>query len=626
MPLLVAGACLLAAFALVVALVLLLPGQQRPPAHLCSTFECQEFGRLLSSSLDLSEDPCRNFTRFVCGGWERGNELSVREKYYEYALELITRKVRTVPANESEQNSVQRAAAVYRSCQAVLEGTSDQLREVKAALREANITWPQDPPGRDAVFTIMYCSLKLGWDAVLRVDTRFLEHKTSLLINPGRSFSYIMRRRQAANTTAFVRYFNELKNRFGDDDGGDYPGQLEYVEELEKLVQGTLFRAYDARTEEQVLTEGGFLGLGVNRWKQVFASLNPTRNKPLELLTTADDFVKTFLKFWDNKGEVGAHVFTSWCTVQVAALYANRDLVLNYYGSLSRARVYHSAFCTTKAYTFSRYALLERYQAERLSGKPRDAAEHVAQSVGDAFGRRLSQWRHLRGRSEAAPANRSSLSRAFHGFNRSHDRELIGYNMRDDSLVANWQKSTLLPSIAEDYIIVPAIESLELFALFFSEQVFQLMPVSVYFPFFDLGLTAAVNYGGIGAIVAAALGRLFLQGRLDDAADAKGVVACVHSGSDAVEAAALALSAGALLEAYRLDTEASFQPHPPELQRFNVTQIVLMALCFARCQGSELGNGAALCDTSLMHVKEFAEAFHCAPRTPMNPIRRCDLP
>ncbi|KAH7945374.1 hypothetical protein HPB49_010180 [Dermacentor silvarum] len=637
LPMLVIGACLLVLVMAVIAFVVLLPGRPGPITNICSTIECLVYGEQLTSSIDASAPPCHNFTRFVCGGWQREHQLSVREELNERVMERMTRLVRALAVPATDQNSVQRAAAVYRSCDNVLQGERDELAIVKQALLEAGITWPSYNIDRDVVHTLLYSSLRLGWHVILRVDPRWSEQGVAtLLVDPGEAFHFVVRRPRAVSAD-FKQYFNSLRHIFlvSDNDVTTF----EDVVRFEDSFRDELTAAYYERTEYLDFPDRTFLGLGDTRWIDVLKKLNISVSENFQMLTTGRRFVYSFFDLWDNYGETVAYGYTSWCTVQVAALYANRDLVLNYYGgSARRAQAYHGAFCVTAAYTFSRYALFGSYNAEVLRGSMRTMAEGVTRAVGDSFLRRLARWRHFSRNIQVLGNWSSSLSRAFRSFDAVHDLALApaGLDM-SDSFVQNWRKSTLVTRRADDSVLLAAINSLELFAVYVlgARKEFQLLPVALTFPLFDMALTAPVVYAGFGASVAWALGLLFLAAYSSDprtnatVAQLKNCVAGKSRGEelDVDTVTAVALAADAVLDALEQDVKASTELPIPRLEHFTPTQLFFVALCFVHCEGGYArGNRADICDLSLRHVRRFAFAFDCAAESPMNPTQRCGVP
>ncbi|KAH6934152.1 hypothetical protein HPB50_021051 [Hyalomma asiaticum] len=596
----------------------------------CRSLECREYAKLLASSIDTTVSPCNSFTRFVCGKWERNNELSVRETLYERALDRMTRHLLTIDVPSSGQNSVQRAAAVYRSCLNVLQGKSDEVASVKGALSEAGIVWPRhaDPNHVDLVHTLMYTSLRLGWDVVLRLVPRLSEERTTLLLNPGKAFRHLVQRRPNVGS-AFDAYFNALKKAFGS--GGNDEANISESVLVEDFIRRNLTTTYLLRTPRRVLSEATYAPLAGHRWKAALSNLTlNVRN--LEFVTTAHEYVVQFLTLWQTMGEKQAHYLTSWAVVQVAALYANRELIFSYHGgSTRRALVYHGAFCVGTAYAFSHRAVLLHYSAEVTRGNTRADAERLAATVVDALFRRLASWPLYREGIQFIN-QWSTLSQHFLGFDIDDKAPgVVGYDMTTSSFVDNWRKSTLLSDNSNDSTIIDALSSLTLLALFHEAHSFQLLPVALSFPLFDVGLVAAVNYGGLGGHVASALGLLLEEAYSSAYAGvaASGrfgnLTACItaHSGQqDSKATMAMALTASALFHAYVHE-----DPLPaivPGMERFTGTQMLFVSLCFALCESSH--TTTETCDSALRNIAAFTDAFQCTKHAPMNPSHRCEVP
>ncbi|KAL3210201.1 hypothetical protein MRX96_037338, partial [Rhipicephalus microplus] len=483
----------------------------------------------------------------------------------------------------------------------------DELVAVKRALLEAGITWPSPNVKRDAVHVLLYCSLKLGWNVILRVVPRWSDQEvTSFLVDPGEAYHFVIRRPRTPNAD-FQHYFENLRNIFL------VPGNdvttFEDVVHLEGFFRDELTVAYYERNEYEVFPERTFLGLGDSRWISVLSKWNVPVARHFKVYTSGHHFVYTFFDLWDNHGETGTYGYTSWCTVQVAALYANRDLILNYYGgSARRAQAYHGAFCVTAAYVFSRYALFGSYSAEIIRGNMLKMAENLTRAVGDSFLRRLTRWRHFK-RHIQVVSNWSSLSKAFRSFETVQDTEFAptGLDMTD-SFVQNWRKSTLVTRSTDDSVLLAATNSLELFAVYAlgPQKNFQLLPAALSFPLFDTALTTPVVYAGFGASVAWALGLLFLAAYSSDPmtnATVAQLMNCVagKSGGTALDVdavTAVALAADAVLDALEQDAQG----------------------------GVSSGSRDDICDLSLRHVRRFALAFDCAAESPMNASQRCEVP
>lgn len=79
-------------------------------------------------------------------------------------------------------------------------------------------------------------------------------------------------------------------------------------------------------------------------------------------------------------------------TAQVAALFANGELIVNFYGHPQRALIFHGAFCLSRAYIAAGKTLLNNYAREILPVVARSYAETLSLNVHTAFLERLNSW------------------------------------------------------------------------------------------------------------------------------------------------------------------------------------------------------------------------------------------
>ncbi|KAH9374275.1 hypothetical protein HPB48_005595 [Haemaphysalis longicornis] len=606
---------------------------QPPVVDGCHSTQCNHYATLLTSSINPSVSPCESFTRFVCSRWEESNELTVREYFYSQGLEQVMRMVRNASERASSPSSLKQAAAVYTTCDDVLSGRTDELPSVKRALLEAGITWPHAQPKVDLLYTLLFSSLKLNWDAVLHVRHRLARNKTTVSVNPGRAFyRFAERDTFSASGVTFEAYFQTLRRSF--DRGEDTNASLGETLELQKSIAARLLPHYHFRTSSlNLLTVPPVIGIQDVNWRNALSRLNYSHSADFELVTTGPRFVNAFLEYWKDHGEAAAFLLTSWCTVQLAALYANKELISNYYGGYrSVALARHAAFCFGSAYMFSREAFFSSYINLGLRGDVREEAERVTRSVGNAFLRRLSQWPHFK-KDITVVNNWSTLSKVFRASDGGGTRQRDGAGINvSSSFLENWRKSALIPANAEDDDVVRSISSLQMTSQFLDEKAFQLIPLSLSFPTFDPQLTPALNYGGLGGHVAAALAWLMVgaysrDSRTEDSINE--LTACIEENSSPTmmvnSLVTEALAAGTLVDAYKAEAAAREKPIP-SLEDYNGTQLLFMSMCFTNCGGSVIRNEDRICDLAFKQVKEFAQAFKCAPGTLLNPAHRCALP
>ncbi|XP_077549585.1 membrane metallo-endopeptidase-like 1 [Haemaphysalis longicornis] len=617
----------------------------RPPPHsnTCSTFPCQEYARRLRATVNRSVNPCQSFTRFVCDGWRRDNHHSVWEDQFKLVLKKLDTALHDIQWPRTGQNVEERAAAVYQSCDDVLKGKRDELPAVKAVLAEARIIWPQRSRGADVLYTLLHCSLKLGWDTLLHVNVDAISEKNvTLVVSPGRSILTLLELYDRHHQSAAERkgYFDIIRNAFGQTENTSNIDVVTYnaTANYDNIAMPRLRRFRNEVPEggplADILAYATDIDIAEVHWMETLHKLNVSQsaNPPL-LWTTHWNYLQEIVSVWMDLGNDSFHVFVSWCTVQVAALYSNENLIFNFYDFNQLAvDLYHAAFCVNAAAYFSRDATFAKYNRDVLKRGSEDAARRLALSVRSACFRRLSTWDHI---DEKVPviANWSSLATVFRSFDYGKSKKTASKEPFPDmteSFVSNWKHSVLVEYTREVENLLFAIAARFFYISSESDMDFQLMPYSLSYPLFDFELPRAVNYGGFGSLVGSAVSeRLLTSYWIHNASLIQPFLDCMHRGRfgnvsriDAYANGALIL--GSVVDAYKEGMD--FLDTPVEgFEEYSGLQTLFMSYCYIQCRAHSDPDGEGVCDLPLQYVPEFAEAFKCQSGEPMFPSRQCRL-
>ncbi|KAL3224612.1 hypothetical protein MRX96_026411 [Rhipicephalus microplus] len=622
---------------------MLLPG---PNTNACRTHECREYSRRLATSLNTSVSPCDSFTNFVCDGWRRENMLSVHDDLVWETLDRIRRLIQRIVIPDTGQDDLQRAAAAFKSCYDVAQGTRDELPAVRQALLQAGITWPHRPARVDVLRVLLYTSAKLGWDTLLRViPTRVDGHHVIVV---GRGSSFVQLYYQFAMLRSFTEkkdYFYALKNSFESNDVGDEV-TFKKLMDLEYAAMGELSQLYKDTSAAvdlppDTFSEGSLASLSERSWRRVLAEddFNVTGEFIFRVRTLK--YVQAFMQLWRILGDVDVYWLVSWCTVQVAALYANQDLILKFYGGTKVwAMVRQGAFCLSRAYRFSKHALSNRYDQRAFNMKTLGAAKRLALQIREAVHQQLAKWVHY-DEGIRVVANWSSLETPFEAF-RIQDEDSKGHDGHSEALpsldlgnsfVANWRKLVPVADWSEwDDAVVSAMTSLEFAALRPGED-FQMMPYSLSFLHFNVDLIPALNYGGLGLRVAQALGMLFISAYLQNASKREYIHAtldCITAGSfsldrNPLDAMAEIITSKAVIDTYTSRGLNDSNDRLVGLEFYDNMQLLFISACYLKCVGMHEDRVHGLCDISFQFMPEFARVFGCTPGTPLNPRRQCKL-
>nr|XP_037279685.1 endothelin-converting enzyme 2-like [Rhipicephalus microplus] len=609
----------------------------------CTTHACREYAARLISSINSSVDPCHSFTRFVCDGWRRRQLFGVQEEAFGAANERIARIVRTIDVPPTGQNLLQRAAMLYKSCLAVLTTPTGELDAVKSALRAAGVMWPHRPPPvgkRDLLRMMFHCDYTLGWSAVFRVDPELYQNATKAYVLTDSGFNFVVRKYNERSTEALPRTLFQPSSERVQGHGGRSGGRRYEMQQLEEkmfdpLIADFYRNAPNVTTVPHDVVYSSSANLSMDRWLEVMKREGVVIVGKVEFRTWNLAFFSTFVNLLARHGELDMYAYVFWCTVQVAALFANGELIVNFYGHPPRALILHGAFCLSRAYIAAGKTLLNNYAREILPVVARSYAETLSLNVHTAFLERLNSWADYDADLRMMRSwNSTSLSFSIFAPKPEVDFDDVIVGEMGDSFLQNWRNAWLSRSFFRGFDIKIAITAIETLA-FSSDLEYRrgyiLLPYVFSFPYYDMNAMNAINYGGFGTQVAFALGQRFRSTYLS--ADAGGAsfsafLSCVSNASlstqlkDAQSLFAEVVSLGAVVDAYR---NASDDRRLVNLERLTSDQLLFIAICYAKCIGSYYVVHDSMCDAVLKNVPEFSEAFNCALGTPMNPHQQCRL-
>ncbi|XP_075741953.1 neprilysin-like [Rhipicephalus microplus] len=607
-----------------------------PLSGACATHACLAYSRQILASLNESVNPCKSFTRFVCDGWRKVHRSDEWDLQFSHVLDRLTASVKDIAVPPSGQNEEQRAAAVYRSCVSLLDGSRDELPAVLKALDDAGVVWPRLSMGADVLYTLLYSSMKLGWDVLLDFYVVANGSAFELVATPGKLFlmpyeKYV----RLDESEERVAYFEFLAQRLRRN--GTTTLAYNQIQVLEDRAMATLphhITSMVSSGSAESFPDATDVGLTEAKWMANLRKLDASLTE-VTLVTTNIRYVNSLLNLWRSNDSDSFHALVSWFTVQVAALFANRELIYNYYDNkYNMGHVYYGVFCASRAMFFSRQALFARYNADVLHGEARSMAREMTLSVRTAFRRRLSNWAYL-DENITVVANWSSLAIVFSNLE-EHSEEnetIIRGQLPDmtDSFLKNWQHSVLVRNEPEVEHMLHSMLHLNNYVVSYGKRDFQLMPYALSFPLFDAMLPSSVNYGGLGLEITQALSDLLLgfyeASMITQNMSLAECLAASQLGGvfDPPFYESQTFGLNALVDAYERSGRASDNA-VKGLEKYRGLPLLFIAMCYFQCFGSiDEGDGEAACNLPLRHLPRFAEAFHCAPGEPMNPANRCEI-
>ncbi|CAG0918695.1 unnamed protein product [Notodromas monacha] len=93
------------------------------PGYVCYSEECINAGSTISSNMDLNVNPCKDFHKFACGGYENLTTLPPGVPYlsaFDVAADALHKKLEQildVPTSAKDPATLRKAKAFYKACQ-----------------------------------------------------------------------------------------------------------------------------------------------------------------------------------------------------------------------------------------------------------------------------------------------------------------------------------------------------------------------------------------------------------------------------------------------------------------------------------------------------------------------------
>ncbi|KAL1420299.1 hypothetical protein MTO96_024389 [Rhipicephalus appendiculatus] len=532
--------------------------------------------------------------------------------------------------------------------------------KVKSALLQAGIVWPRLPKDRDSINllrTLLHASLKLRWSVVLHASVEHGPNSTIVTLDPLREFQRIVEKhlRMAKSVQAAELYFETLRQAVQRDFGGasvkSMDGTVTFADQakLESAYMAQLLGAFYLPTRsgahESVDVSGLVPELSEERWVAELEHYGDV-SKPLVFRTMKPGYVMAFLELWRERGERDMHLFYSWCVVQIAARYASRRLLFNFYGCEDCADLYHGAFCLSKAYLLAGNHIFLEYFEGIFSEQAEKSARRVVSDTLEAFALQIDAGPYgdanhtaLHGSSYNAT---NAILRYFDphfGSGKHKHAEAAVFNPGDmeNSLVENWQSIVPhLGDVRDRWAASEAIEFVE-WTVLVPDHVLAVLPHALSVPSFDESATRFMNQAGLGNHVASALSAHFLQRYANSSGTAASLL---HSSNYPTNASRFGdpssatrllgvltrvLALEVSLNAYQAGGAVKSDENLDGFDGYSTTAMFFVASCYALCGGQDGVHHftGEECDEPFRNASGFAGAFACEPGSLMNPLNEC---
>ncbi|KAK8757165.1 hypothetical protein V5799_000136 [Amblyomma americanum] len=609
----------------------------------CETPACVRFARRMQETLNASVDPCRDFAQFVCGGWGKTHDLAVADEALVDALLTIGNRLSDVRVPTAEkQDAKLKAHLLYRSCHSVLKGERDELDNVRKALLEVGVVWPHTSPEPNVLSTLLRSSLALHWGAPFDVTLQEgAMGELVVVLQPFRLFDLIRDKfiKGSGDGQRREAYFETLRSSFRKSDAGlvDFDTVNGLDEDAFSAFPEKVNSFPDPVTLDSELAFEGVEYVTQALWREALSPYTPVQNPSnITVKTYSEAFLHKFRELWTKWAKYGKqkmHIFVSWCIVQIAALYANQKLQLNFYRTENKAVLVQGSSCLARAFLIGRTEVFAGYGDDLLASRSRFLAYKLMLTVRKAFERILRRWKGFDANVTVLRRHggaEGSLHVLHAGFLPAGDDTAPDMQ---DSLVHNWRNAPV-PSMETGPLrdVHSTIEAGKL--LLMQEEDFMLMPYAFAVPYFDEGFTGALNYAGVGGIASFAMANLFYEAYREPSgvnSSLQDTLNCMRNFyADAQDESVVnrlmlrVLAVQTSSDAY--ERHFSLQDIPISgLESFSPQQVFFIASCYVLCTGGHQSAASAQCNEHLQHVYKFASAFSCAQNSPMNPPIKCGL-
>lgn len=595
---------------------------------LCETTSCRQYGRMLGRSLDRAVSPCGNLYTHVCTGWNRQNKESVlSQRQINHVMTLF----RTTRVPKDNQSPIEMASAFFQSCEAVLNGTQDEISVVKSVLKDALIDWPTPSSQPDVLKSITRLHAILNVSILLVVQKKVRENSTVVQIWPGDVIIAALKERIQKALTVFTyrEYYLQFSDLFGSPGATDlqrfenftrvedsvfhYLGQPQSVHPVELTLE-TLLRITGARH--------------LKRWEEVFATeMNVDIHEDLASLQVGSvDYLRSFYRLLEEHSERDVHLYVGWTAVQLMAPYASKELaIISYFGDVMAAKKSRPGLCLRHTEAFFGWTVTYHYATHRLDVTESFGVRNIIDRVRLALSTGINRSHWLK---PFAENFQPKLDVAHFAGEETDNIEVLFSNMGDlkSGFLSNWlhivkhfsSRNISLPYAGTGSMPRLVVhESLVPFKI--SDHTLFVPPYLFSLPLYDADVTDAVNYGSFGSLVAVSVFDVLanmLNANKQTQKQFQERTKCYLEfvGSEGVARLKLSRAVTALTflwDAFKPEGETRRDVRIPGLHDYTEEQTFFLALCYVLCSRYGSREAETTCNEPLQRNLMFANAFAC---------------
>ncbi|XP_077495674.1 endothelin-converting enzyme 2-like [Amblyomma americanum] len=655
----------------------------KPPNRFCQTEGCIRHARLLTVDLNQSIDPCQNFSAYVCSSWftrqsadylhySKSAMDDVRKSWFPSFHDMLRDGSRTLHAGR-------KPFLMYSICVDKPSQYGSDIKKFREFQDTLRVPWPEAPEARGARALDVLMTLAFKWQVPIWLRIREPRSASALswrfFLDPGPLIPLMRQHHLSSRPDEYVRYWTSFYNHLAhrrDKPALDHVA-IRAMYAMEGDVLNNLYAARMPPVLQPLMTPVASIGthtpsLQSEQWLQALKQLEldpETTARDLVLLSDAG-FFRTFGQVFAKYSNAQLMELIAWTFVQLCAPAADYRLLVIRYGTDTAANKYKPYFC--ERFVESLYSLLvvALYSVTHMSRQQRafvdagfDSLVSAAATMANA-----TPWMDEASRLLAAEKLASTRLRLW-----PPDRYLengtleelygtfpsAGVSFVDYWVTASRSTATKYQSLADaDAFGYPVNYALPYHYYDGPLRTVRVAVGAATSPLYYTDGTKAMFYGGLGFLMALSLvkaldsqglkwhpngtfGDSFLSRNSTAAFADKD--ACVHSSPDSGrgqrrdsqgtasgrEGSSVFPEIPALEVAYAAYRASVLDAKDDISQRLPAglsgDQAFFMTLCYMTCSRER----GVDCNKAVRNFAPFADAFHCARGTAMNPESKCSF-
>ncbi|XP_064457058.1 neprilysin-1-like [Ornithodoros turicata] len=612
-----------------------------PQRQACNTAVCQQYSNLMQYTINTSVDPCDNFYRYTCDGWNSKQPLPVMcyllNLYAIFLRNSVMAREKPIPTKG--QSGDEKAIAFYSSCTNIFNRKANEMPAIRNFLDNANLTWPHLTADANLLEAMFYISRTLGFALFLDMEfSKNATHAVVVLSTPSYLLNTIEKRNRLIKSRQYENFLALLMKHFATPGMPSIAVEEQVALESEPLrsLGDTLSQGGDDSTPQvidyslkDVTGTAEWPGFTPERWERAFKEyLGIPSDIEVRIKVPVDRYMKALRSLLDTVGETKLQFLAGYLLAVQVSIFANNELQENLYRGTTRpretAKEESSRFCLNVTLKYMGSGYLHTHERDWPSSKQLHVVDKIAERVQQMF---ITHY--------GVKAN-VSLTQFVHKFTDIHrsldvNKTYRNYPDMGDKFTANLQAAIKAYEMSSaEYIRIPGMD------LFATADIpiyrgdppnndTYFYPYVFLYPLYHDSSPLVHNYAGIGTELSLAFANLVMRNKIDN-----DNVSCAMKANPHVKDQALIKDM--LIRAAAADmTWMSFKGAESEgkgigldVPGFTHDQLFFILFCYSTC--SRTKKGEDMCNVSLRSSVKFNEVFACPPTSFMGGGHLCRSP